>query len=55
MAYSNIKIENPELSKIKTKDDEIKDIKYETEKHDLENKKNYLKLIMNIIKGSIKV
>ena len=28
---------DPELVKIKTKDDEIKDLKYTTEKHDLEN------------------
>ena len=28
---------DPELIKIKTKDDEIKDLKYETEKHDHEN------------------
>ena len=32
------KINNePELLKIKTRDDEIKNLKYQTEKHDLEN------------------
>ena len=28
---------DPELLKIKTKDDEVKDLKYKTEKHDHEN------------------
>ena len=28
---------DPELLKIKTKDDEIKDLKYKTEEHDHEN------------------
>ena len=36
MAYPNLRNEVPELSEIKTKDDEIKDIKYKTEKHDYE-------------------
>ena len=30
-------IKDPELLKIKTKDDEIKDLKFKTEKHDQEN------------------
>ena len=30
-------IKDPELLKIKTKDDEIKDLKFEVEKHDQEN------------------
>ena len=33
--YPNINNE-PELLKVKTKDDEIKDLKYKTEKHDYE-------------------
>ena len=33
--YPNININNePEFLRIKTKDDEIKDLKYKTEKHD---------------------
>ena len=34
--YPNINNE-PELFKIKTRDDEIKNLKYQTEKHDYEN------------------
>ena len=34
--YSDLKNE-PELLKIKTRDDEIKNLKYQTEKHDFEN------------------
>ena len=34
--YPNINNE-PELLKIKTRDDEIKNLKYQTEKHDSEN------------------
>ena len=34
--YPNLKNE-PELLKIKTRDDENKDLKYQTEKHDHEN------------------
>ena len=34
----------PELLKIKTKDDEIKDLKYKLEKHDYENIKKSLKV-----------
>ena len=36
MSYSDLKNE-PELLKIKTRDDEIKNLKYQTEKHDHEN------------------
>ena len=36
MAYPDLKIE-PDLSKIKTRVDEIKNLKYQTEKHDHEN------------------
>ena len=34
----------PELLKIKTRDDEIKNLKYQTEKHDYENKLKSLKI-----------
>ena len=34
--YPDLKNE-PELLKIKTRDDEIKNLKYQTEKHDFEN------------------
>ena len=36
MAYPNINNE-PDVSKIKARDDEIKNLKYQTEKHDHEN------------------
>ena len=41
--YPNLN-NDPELLKIKTKDDEIKDLKYETEKHDHENILKSLKI-----------
>ena len=41
--YPNINIE-PELLKIKTRDDEIKNLKYQTEKHDHENMLKSLKI-----------
>ena len=41
--YPDIKNE-PELLKIKTRDDEIKNLKYQTEKHDLENILKSLKI-----------
>ena len=41
--YPDLKIE-PELSKIKTRDDEIKSLKYQTEKHDHENILKTLKI-----------
>ena len=41
--YPNLS-KDPELLKIKTKDDEIKDLKYETEKHDHENILKSLKI-----------
>ena len=40
----------PELLKIKTRDDEIRNLKYQTEKHDHENILKCLKIVMNIIK-----
>ena len=42
MTYPNINNE-PELHKIKTRDDEIKNLKYQTEKHDHENRLKSLK------------
>ena len=36
MTYPELKNE-PEFLKIKTRDDEIKNLKYQTEKHDFEN------------------
>ena len=43
--YPNININiEPELLKIKPKDDEIKDLKYKTEKHDYENILKSLKI-----------
>ena len=35
--YPSLKTDDVELLKIKTKDDEIKELKYRTEKHDHEN------------------
>ena len=50
--YPNLNNE-PELFKIKTRDDEIKNLKYQTEKHDHENIKRVLKMIMNNIRKNI--
>ena len=52
--YPDLK-NDPELLKIKTRDDEIKNLKYHNEKHDQENILKVLKLIMNIIRKSTKV
>ena len=53
--YSDLK-NDVELLKIKTRDDETKNLKYQTEKHDHENIiKKVLKLITIIIKRNIKV
>ena len=41
--YPNLNYD-PQLLKIKTKDDEIKDLKYELEKHDHENLSKSLKI-----------
>ena len=35
--YPNLKTDDVELLKIKTKDDQLKELQYETEKHDFEN------------------
>ena len=35
--YPNLKSDDVELLKIKTKDDQLKKLQYETEKHDHEN------------------
>ena len=37
MSYSNLKIEDPTLVKKTTNDDEIKELKNKSEKHDFEN------------------
>ena len=50
--YPNLN--EPEVLKIKTKDDEIKNLKYQTEKHDHEKILKSLKLIKNIIKRNKK-
>ena len=44
-----------ELLKIKTKDDEIKNLKYLTEKHDHENFLKSLKIDIDYYKKNIKV
>ena len=49
--YTNLESDT-ELLKIRTKDDEDKNLKYQTEKHDHENiNKNLLKLIRSITKN----
>ena len=35
--YPNLKSDDVELFKIKTKDDQLKELQYKTEKHDFEN------------------
>ena len=35
--YPNLKTDNVELSEIETKDDQLKELHYKTEKHDFEN------------------
>ena len=42
--YPNLKNDDIELLKIKTRDDEIKNLKYQTEKHDYENILKSLKI-----------
>ena len=42
--YPNLKTDDVELLKIKTRDDEIKNLKYQTEKHDHENLLKSLKV-----------
>ena len=37
MTYPNFKTDDVELSKIKTKDDQLKELQYKTEKQDFEN------------------
>ena len=54
--YPNININNePEFLRIKTKDDEIKDLKYKTEKHDYENILKSFKIDHECYKKNIKV
>ena len=43
MAHPNLN-DDPELLKIKTKDDQIKELQYKTEKHDYENIVKSLKI-----------
>ena len=43
MTYRNLN-QDPDLLKIKTKDDEIDELKYKTEKHDHENILKSLKI-----------
>ena len=43
MAYPNLKIDT-ELLKIKTKDDQLGELQYKTEKHDYENILDSLKI-----------
>ena len=52
--YPNLNNE-PELLKIKTRDDEIKNLKYQTEKHDHENILKSLKIDNECCKKNIKV
>ena len=51
--YPDLKIE-PELLKIKTRDDEIKNLKYQTEKHVHENTLKSLKIDNEYYKKEIK-
>ena len=51
--YANLNNE-PELLKIKTKDDEIKELKYRTEKHDCENILKSLKIDNELLKKKYK-
>ena len=37
MTYPNLKIDDVELLKTKTKDDQLIELQYKTEKHDFEN------------------
>ena len=46
---------DPELLKINTKDDEIKDLKYKTEKRDHQNILKSLKIDIEYYKKNIKV
>ena len=50
--YPNLNID-PDLLKIKPKDDEIKDSRYKTEKHDHENILKLSELILIIIRRNI--
>ena len=42
--FSNLKNDDVEILKIKTKDDQLKELQYRTEKHDHENILKSLKL-----------
>ena len=51
--YPNLKTDDVELLRIKTKDDQLKELQYKTEKHDHENILKSLKVIMKNIKKFI--
>ena len=51
--YPNLNI-NPELLKVKTRDDEIKNLKYQTEKHDQEDILKSLKIFNEYYKMKCK-
>ena len=42
--YTNLKTDDVEILKIKTKDDQLKELQYKTEKHDHENLLKSLKI-----------
>ena len=52
MTYPNLNNE-PELLKIRSKDDQLKELQYKTEKHDFQNILKSLKMIMNLMKRNI--
>ena len=54
MIYLDLNKE-PESLRVKIRDDEIKELKYQTEKHDHENILRSLKLIMITMKKNIKI
>ena len=53
--YPNLKSEDVELLKTKTRDDEIKNLKYQTEKHDHENILKSLKIDNEYYKKNIEI
>ena len=53
VTYPKIKIEDPTLLKITTKDVEIKELKYETERNDHENILNSLKIDNEFLKTEV--
>ena len=53
--YTNLKNEDPTLLNVTTKDDEIKNLKYQTEKHDHENFLKSLKIDNEYYKKKYKI